>query len=81
MKPGDSLDVGVEIVLKEVAYQVRVPVQLDRKPGALIARGEFSLRQSELGLKPFAVAMGTLVVLDEMTIRFEVSARDTAPSP
>jgi hypothetical protein len=57
---------------------VRVPVQLERKAGALIARGEFALKQSDLGLKPFSVAMGTLIVLDEMKIHFEISARDTS---
>jgi polyisoprenoid-binding protein YceI len=71
----NGFDVGVEIMLKDQPYQVRVPVQIERKEGALMARGEFGLRQSELGLKPFSVAMGTLVVLDDMKIRFEISAR------
>ena len=69
-------DVGVEITLKDQARQVRVPVTLQRKEGALLASGEFTLKQSELGLKPFSVAMGTLVVLDEMKVRFEISARE-----
>ena len=68
-------DVGVEITLKDQPYQVRVPVQIERKEGALMARGEFGLKQSGLGLKPFSVAMGTLIVLDDMKIRFEISAR------
>jgi polyisoprenoid-binding protein YceI len=72
---GEGFDVGVEISLKDQSRNVRVPVQLERKDGGLIARGEFALKQSELGLKPFSVAMGTLVVLDEMKIRFEISAR------
>jgi hypothetical protein len=55
---------------------LRVPVQLERRDGAIIARGEFPLRQSELGLKPFSIAMGSLVVLDEMRVRFEVTARE-----
>ena len=41
--------------------------------GAIVARGEFPLTQSQFGLKPFSVAMGTLVVLDEMRVRFEVT--------
>ncbi|HUQ08882.1 MAG TPA: YceI family protein [Steroidobacteraceae bacterium] len=72
---GEGFDVGVEISLKDQLRSVRVPVQLERKDDALIARGEFALKQSDLGLKPFSVAMGTLVVLDEMKIRFEISAR------
>ncbi len=71
----DPMDVGVEVFLKGVAHQLRGPVQLVRHDDQLIAKGEFALRQSELGLKPFSVAMGTLVVLDEMRIRFEIVAR------
>lgn len=69
-------DVGVAITLKGQAHTVRVPVRINRSEGELTANGEFKLKQSELGLKPFSVAMGTLVVLDEMTIRFEVVARE-----
>ena len=70
-----GFDAGVELTLKGTAHQLRVPVQLERRDGGIVARGEFPLRQSELGLKPFSVAMGTLVVLDEMHIRFEITAR------
>jgi polyisoprenoid-binding protein YceI len=73
---GDGYDVGVEITLKSQVHTVRVPVTLERKAGALKASGEFPLKQSDLGLKPFSVAMGTLIVLDEMRVRFEVSARE-----
>jgi hypothetical protein len=73
---GDGYDVGVEITIKDQVRVVRVPVQFERKAGEIKARGEFPLKQSELGLKPFSVAMGTLVVLDEMHIHFEVSARE-----
>jgi polyisoprenoid-binding protein YceI len=72
---GEGFDVGVEITLKDQVRVVRVPVTIERKQGELVARGEFPLKQSELGFKPFSVAMGTLVVLDEMRIRFEVVAR------
>jgi polyisoprenoid-binding protein YceI len=71
----EGYDVGVEITIKDQVRSVRVPVLLESKEGALVARGEFPLRQSELGFKPFSVAMGSLVVLDEMRIHFEVVAR------
>jgi polyisoprenoid-binding protein YceI len=78
---GEALDVGVEIALKDQVRQARVPVTLQRKESALTASGEFTLKQSELGLKPFSVAMGTLVVLDEMRIRFEITARKMGSDP
>ena len=70
-----TYDVGVEITLKGTSCPLRVPVTVKRQDGAIIASGEFPLKQSELGLKPFSVAMGALVVLDEMRIRFDVVAR------
>jgi polyisoprenoid-binding protein YceI len=73
---GENYDVGVEIRIKDQVRIVRVPVTLERKEGALKASGEFPLKQSELGFKPFSVAMGTLVVIDEMRVHFEVSARE-----
>jgi polyisoprenoid-binding protein YceI len=73
---GESFDAGVEITIKDQIRNVRVPVALERKDGALKAVGDFPLKQSDLGLKPFSVAMGSLVVLDEMRIHFEVVARE-----
>jgi hypothetical protein len=73
---GQDYDAGIEVTLKGETRVLRVPVSLKREPGHLIASGEFPLTQTELGLKPFSVAMGTLVVLDQMHIRFEVSARE-----
>lgn len=70
-----AFEVGVEITIKDQTRQVRVPVAVERSDGQLVARGEFPLKQSELGLEPFAVALGTLVVLDDMKVKFEVTAR------
>jgi polyisoprenoid-binding protein YceI len=76
VKPAAGVwDVGVEIIFKDRVYPVRVPVELERRGEEITARGEFTLHQTQLGLKPFSVAMGSLVVLDEMRIRFTVVAR------
>jgi polyisoprenoid-binding protein YceI len=72
---GEAYDVGVEVTLKGSTYALRVPVTVERQDGAIVARGEFPLKQTQLGLKPFTVALGALVVLDDMQVRFEVVAR------
>jgi polyisoprenoid-binding protein YceI len=71
----NGFDVGVEITFKGQVRQVRIPVTLERAADTLTAKGEFRLRQSELGLQPFSVAMGTLVVLDEMRVSFTLVAK------
>jgi hypothetical protein len=68
-------DVGVQVTFKGTSYSLRVPVAVSHAAGVVVATGEFPLKQSELGLKPFSVAMGTLVVLDDMRIRFRLTAR------
>jgi hypothetical protein len=72
---GDGYDAGVEVTLKALTQVLRVPVKVQREAGSIVARGEFPLNQSQLGLKPFSVAMGSLVVLDEMKVLFEIVAR------
>jgi polyisoprenoid-binding protein YceI len=72
---GEAYDVGVEVTLKGNTHQLRVPVTVRRQDGAILASGEFPLKQSELGLKPFTVALGALVVVDDMRVRFDLVAR------
>jgi polyisoprenoid-binding protein YceI len=68
-------DAGVQVTFRDSNYSLRVPVTVSREAGVVVATGEFPLKQSELGLKPFSVAMGTLIVLDDMRIRFRLTAR------
>lgn len=73
---GEGFDAGVEVTLKGASHVLRVPVQVQRSAGAVVASGEFPLWQTQLGLQPFTAAMGALVVLDEMRVRFEIRAAE-----
>jgi polyisoprenoid-binding protein YceI len=72
---GGGYDVGVQVTFRDSNYSLRVPAAVRHEAGFVVATGEFPLRQTDLGLKPFSVAMGTLVVLDEMKVRFSLTAR------
>ncbi|HEV7606295.1 MAG TPA: YceI family protein [Steroidobacteraceae bacterium] len=69
-------DVGVEITIKDQVRNVRVPMTVSHEAGVLTASGEFALKQSELGLKPFSVMMGALQVIDDMRVQFSITARE-----
>ncbi len=71
---GEGYDLTVEVTIKDQVRIVHAPARVERASGRIRATGEFPLKQSELGLKPFSVAMGTLTVLDDMKVRFEVVA-------
>jgi polyisoprenoid-binding protein YceI len=72
---GDRYDADVEVTIKGQSRVLRVPITAKWQSAELSASGEFPLKQSDLGLKPFSVAMGTLVVLDQMQVRFRLTAR------
>lgn len=72
---GEDYEIAVEITLKGILVDVRVPVKVTRNEGSIVASGEFPLKQSDLNLKPFSIAMGALQVIDEMRVRFELTAR------
>jgi polyisoprenoid-binding protein YceI len=72
---GEGFDVGVEITIKGQPHVVRVPMTVQHTPDSVVATGELALRQTELGLTPFSVMLGALVVQDEIRIHFSVTAR------
>jgi polyisoprenoid-binding protein YceI len=54
--------------------QLEVPFNLESSVGRLHASGNFSVRQSALGLTPYSVMLGALRVQDEIRIKFELVA-------
>lgn len=69
-----SLDVTTLVEVKDQQREVHVPVAVQVEGARLTARGEFKVKQTDLGLKPFSALMGALQVQDELTIRFELTA-------
>jgi hypothetical protein len=62
------------VSVKDQQHEVRVPLSVHVEGDRLTATGEFKVRQSELGLKPFSALMGALQVQDEMVVRFKLIA-------
>lgn len=71
-----SARVAVQVAGRESLLEVPFRLEGDAR---LIASGEFSLTQSQLGLKPFSVMLGALQVQDEMRVRFRLVARAVNP--
>jgi hypothetical protein len=72
---GMSLELAV--TLRDHEAQLTVPLQWEQKDGLLRASGEFSFKQSELGLAPYSLMMGALRVADEVHARFTLVARQS----
>lgn len=63
------------VTLKDHARIVTVPLEIERSPGTLRARGDFRIRQTDFGMTPFSVAGGAIQVADEVEVAFDVVAR------
>ena len=70
----EAPDVSARITIKDASREVAVPARIVTEGGRLTASGEFVIRQSDFGMKPFSIALGALEVKDELTIRYKIVA-------
>src|SRR5512143_4344583 len=63
-----------EITLHGVARPLTINAQLGFGDKVLHAKGAFSLKQSNFGIKPVSVAGGTIKVKDELKLAFDILA-------
>lgn len=69
------------ITLRDRESHLSVPLRWQLQGGVLRASGEFSFRQSELGLEPYSLLLGALRVADPVQARFELVARRAETTP
>ena len=74
----DSVLVRIESTVRGQVRTLAVPLRYRLTGGVLTVTGEFPLRQSDLGLKPFSAMLGALQVQDEMRVSVRIVARTAA---
>lgn len=57
-------------------HTVTVPVQVSFEQDGLRFSGQFTIRQTDFGMEPESVALGSVHVKDEVQIRFRLSTED-----
>ena len=70
----DAPVVTARITAKGVSKDIAVPIELAVSGRSLTASGAFDVLQTELGMKPFSVALGALEVQDRLHLEFEIVA-------
>jgi polyisoprenoid-binding protein YceI len=71
---GHAYQARIALQVAGHASTLVVPFVLDASPGRLVASGELTVSQSDLGLTPFSIFLGALKVKDEMRVRFKFVA-------
>jgi polyisoprenoid-binding protein YceI len=61
--------------IKDQTRQITLPVTLQSANDKLQVKGEFEIKQTDFGITPLNVAMGALLVLDTIKIKFELVAK------
>jgi polyisoprenoid-binding protein YceI len=74
---GDSApsSLKVRMVVRGAELERDIPVTARVGTDAVSAKGSFTVRQSELGIKPFSIVGGAIAVADEVEVRFDIVAR------
>lgn len=71
----DTPLVLVAMRIKDQTRQFTLPVTVKLDAGVLRVKGEFEIKQTDFGITPLSVAMGALLVLDAIKIKFELAAK------
>jgi polyisoprenoid-binding protein YceI len=71
----DGVTVELQVTLRGRESQLTVPVKWQRVGTVLRASGEFSFRQTAVGLEPYSLLFGALRVSDEIRVRYQLLAR------
>lgn len=70
-----SVNIAGDLTLHGVSRRETIYAQVTLAGDTLGAHGEFSLRQTDYGIKLVSVAGGTLKVKDEVKVTFDLTAR------
>lgn len=69
------VQIAGDLSLHGVTRRLPLDAQVTLEESSLRAQGEFTLRQTDYGIKPTSVAAGTLKVKDEVQFSFDIVAQ------
>ena len=64
--------VAARVTLKGQNRRIQVPLEILRESDAIVARGAFSILQSDFGITPFSIGGGAIQVADAVDVTFEI---------
>ena len=76
--PAYDLRMRGTLSLRGIEHEIELPVKVQLKGDVLEADGDTTLKQTDFGITPNKVALGTIAVKDELKIHFHVVARRPA---
>ena len=66
----------MHVTIKDASHDVEIPAAVQIEGQRLTATGEFDIKQTDFGIKPFSVGLGALQVKDELHVKFKVVAQE-----
>jgi hypothetical protein len=77
-RAGETYEVSFQVDLKGAVHVLKAPVHLALEGAGLTATGEFTFKQTDLGMTPFSAALGALAVQDGLDVKFKIRAELSA---
>ena len=70
-----NLTVNGDLTLHGVTKRIAIPVSVALAGANLRATGQYTLRQTDFGIKPYSVFLGSIKVKNEVVIKFNIVAK------
>ena len=64
-----------DLTLHGVTRRIAIPVTVTVTPQQMKASGQYTLKQSDFGIKPYSAALGSVKVKNEVVINFSIVAK------
>lgn len=71
---GELQNALMRVSVRDVVADLNIPFKTHYKGGKIIIEGQTEVSQTDLGIKPFSILMGSIAVQDEMTLQFRLVA-------
>jgi len=75
-----EVKLGAELTLHGMTRALGLPAKVTHEGNTLRVRGEFSLRQTDFGMTPYAILGGALRVEDRIDLRYDLVGEPFSPS-
>jgi polyisoprenoid-binding protein YceI len=70
----EAPQIVARITIKDASRDVELPAKVKLQGNQMSAQGEFDVLQTEFGIKPFSIGLGSLQVQDRLHIRYVIVA-------
>lgn len=69
-----NLEIIIQLAIRGQSMQIKVPVKTTIGENIITVQGKINLKQTDFGIEPFQILLGSVKVKDEILLKFNITA-------